>query len=208
MDITHSELYPLLIIDAVNGCCSIEYERHEWKLHFNKVRKMLPRLNSFAKKYRAIGGKIIWIKLTPWTEKKLPENINRLYHENPRATFYANKNSEEYAKFSSEIEVKSEDFIVEKNSYSAFTNPELGDLLDKDTYLITGFYADGCVNANIIDGWGRGYFTYILSDLVESMDTTIKQNQKSFLLKHGWPLMYGHVMTSTEYLKLIASSKS
>ena len=203
MDIMHSELYPLLIIDAVKGCCSIEYERPDWKLHFNKVRKMLPRLNSFAKKYRAIGGKIIWIKSTPWTEKNLPENINRLYHENPRATFYATNNAEDYEEFPSEIEEMPGDFIIEKNSYSAFTNPELGDLLDKDTYLITGVYADGCVNATIIDGWSKGYFTYILSDLVESMDAPIKQNQKSFLINHAWPLMYGHVMTSTKYLKLM-----
>lgn len=137
----------------------------------------------------------------------LPNNINKLYHENAKATFYVRNNVEDYSNFPSEIDIMSGDSFIEKNSYSAFTNPLLSDLLEKDAYLIAGFYADGCVNATIIDGWGRGYFTYILSDLVESMDAQIKQSQKRYLLNHGWPLMYGHVMTSTEYLKLIENMR-
>jgi len=201
LDSIRSALYPLVIIDVVKGCSGQEYERPEWKLHFHNIRQMLPRLNRFAHAYRAMGGKIIWVKSTPWIEQNLPEHINRLYHENPRATFYATNHVEDYAKFPSDIEVLSGDVILEKNNYSAFTNPELGDLLDNGSYLIAGVYADGCVNATIIDGWGRGYFPYILSDLVESMDAPIKQSQKQFLLHHGWPLMYGHVVTSTAYLQ-------
>ena len=75
--------------------------------------------------------------------------------------------------------------------------------MDSDTYLVAGFYADGRVNATIVDGWGRGCFTFILSDLVESMDDPVKQGQKRFLLSHGWPLMYGHVTPSEEYLRRV-----
>ena len=75
--------------------------------------------------------------------------------------------------------------------------------MDSDTYLIAGFYADGYVNATIVDGWGRGCFTFILSGLVESMDDPVKQGQKRFLLSHGWLLMCGHVMSSEEYLRLV-----
>lgn len=89
--------------------------------------------------------------------------------------------------------MKPGDFVIEKNSYSAFTNSYLMDVLDSDTYLVIEVYADGCVNATIVDGWSRGLFTFILSDLVESMDDPIKQGQKMFLLSHGWPLMYGHM---------------
>jgi nicotinamidase-related amidase len=152
-----------------------------------------------------MGGTIIWVKPTPWIAINLPDNINKLYRENPHATFYVATNVENYATFPSEIEVVSSDVIIEKKSYSGFANPKLRTLIDTDAYVVTGFYADGCVNATIIEGWSRGYFTYILSDLVESMDAPIKQSQKRYLLNHGWPLMYGHVMTSTEYLKLIKS---
>jgi nicotinamidase-related amidase len=199
-------LYPLLIIDAVKGCCGIEYERPEWNIHFSRVRELIPRLNRFAEEYRGMGGRIIWVKPTPWTEVHLPKNINRLYRENPHATFYVTENVEEYAEFLPEIEVEPGDLVVEKNSYSAFTNPHMMDLLDSDTYLIAGVYADGCVNATIVDGWSRGLFTFILSDLVESMDDPVKQGQKNFLLSHGWPLMYGHVMTSREFLSLLDRS--
>jgi len=41
---------------------------------------------------------------------------------------------------------------------------------------------------------------------VESMDDPVKQGQKNFLLSHGWPLMYGHVMTSKEFLRLLDRS--
>jgi len=195
--------YPLVVVDPVKGCCGREYERPEWNIHFSRVRETILRLNDFVKRYRSLGGRIIWVKPTPWTEEYLPDNINRLYHENPRATFYVTENVDEYPEFQPGIEVDARDQVIEKNSYSAFTNPRLRDILDSDTYLVAGFYADGCVNATIVDGWGRGYFTYILSDLVESMDDPVKQEQKRSLLSHGWPLMYGHVMPSREFLKLI-----
>jgi len=195
--------YPLVVVDPVKGCCGREYERPEWDIHFSRVREVIPRLNDFVKRYRGLGGRIIWVKPTPWTEEYLPDNINRLYRENPRATFYVTEGVDEYAEFQLGIEVEPVDLVIEKNSYSAFTNPLLGEALGCDSYLVAGFYADGCVNATIVDGWGRGYFTYILSDLVESMDGSVNQEQKRLLLSRGWPLMYGHVMSSGEFLRLI-----
>lgn len=195
--------YPLVVVDPVKGCCGREYERPEWNIHFSRVRELIPRLNDFVKRYRSLGGRIIWVKPTPWTEEYLPDNINRLYRENPQATFYVTENVDEYSEFQPGIEVEPGDQVIEKNNYSAFTNPRLRDALDSDTYLVAGFYADGCVNATIVDGWGRGCFTFILSDLVESMDDPVKQGQKRFLLSHGWPLMYGHVMPSGEFLRVV-----
>jgi nicotinamidase-related amidase len=184
---------PLVVIDIVKGCCNEEYEIPEWDIHFSKVREMLPQLNAYVKKHRENGGEVIWIKPVPWTEEHLSENINKLYRENPDATFYVTENIEEYDEFPDSIDVDPEDAIIVKNNYSAFTNPILAKLLKTD-YLVCGVYADGCVNATIIDGWGRGYFPYILSDLVESMDAPVKQDQKNSLLACMWPLMYGHVI--------------
>ena len=195
--------YPLVVIDPVKGCCSREYERPEWNIHFSRARELIPRLNDFAKRYRALGGRVIWVKPATWTEEHLPDNINSLYRENPQATFYVTGDVDEYSEFQPGIEVEPGDQVIEKNSYSAFTNPRLRDALGSDAYLVAGFYADGCVNATIVDGWGRGCFTFILSDLIESMDDPVKQGQKRFLLSHGWPLMYGHVMPSEEFLRVV-----
>ena len=189
--------YPLVIIDVVKGCCNIEYEKLEWDLHYSKIRKMLPRLNEFAKKHRNNGGQIIWVKPTPWTKENLPRNINKLYHENPDAKFYVEDHIDTYNEFPETIEVRADDIVLEKNNYSAFTNPKLSELMN-DGYLISGVYSDGCVNATIVEGWSKGYFTYILGDLVESMDSERKQSQKTQLLAYGWPLMYGHVIHSED----------
>lgn len=188
---------PLIIIDAVKGCCNKEYEIPEWDIHFKKVRKMLPRLNDFANKHRENGGQVIWIKPTPWTRENLPPNINKLYDENPDATFYVKDNITEYSNFPDAIKVDDKDIVLEKNNYSSFTNPNLSEYLD-GVYLVAGVYADGCVNATIVEGWSKGYFTYILGDLVESMDSERKQLQKTELLKYSWPLMYGHVINSKD----------
>jgi len=189
--------YPLVIIDTVKGCCNKQYEIPEWDIHFQKTRKKLPRINSFAEKHRDHGGQVIWIKPTPWTRENLPDNINKLYDENPNATFYVKDNIDEYSEFPETIKVDERDIILEKNNYSAFTNPKLSGYL-QDGYLIAGVYADGCVNATIVEGWSKGYFTYILGDLVESMDSDSKQNQKNMLLNYSWPYMYGHVINSKD----------
>ena len=185
---------PLIVIDMVKGCCNPEYEIPEWDIHFSKARAMIPRLNEYVKNHRDKGGEIIWVKPVPWTEEHLPSNIIKLYKENPNATFYVKDNIEEYNEFPSSLDIQSDDHIIIKDSYSAFTNPGLEELLKTNSYLISGIYADGCVNATIIDGWSKGYFNYIISDLVESMDTPIKQDQKKALLTEWWPLMYGHVV--------------
>jgi nicotinamidase-related amidase len=192
--------YPLIVIDVVKGCCNNQYEKPEWDIHFKKIRKMLPHLNTYVKKHRDNGGQIIWITPTPWTKANLPNNINKLYHENPDATFYVEDHIDEYNEFPESIEVDERDIVLEKNNYSAFTNPKLSEYLD-DAYLIAGVYADGCVNATIVEGWSKGYFTYILGDLVEAMDSERKQNQKTQLLKYGWPYMYGHVINSKDLYK-------
>ena len=191
---------PLVIIDVVKGCCNKEYEIPEWNIHFKKIRKMLPRLNNFAQKHRDNGGQIIWIKPTPWTRENLPYNINKLYDENPDATFYVKDNINEYNMFPEAVKADERDIVLEKNNYSAFTNPKLPEYLN-DAYLIAGVYTDGCVNATIVEGWSKGYFTYILSDLVEAMDTERKQKQKTELLRYGWPYMYGHVINSKDIYK-------
>lgn len=200
-------LYPLIVVDPINSCCSEKFERPEWNITYSKIRQMIPRLRKFIDKYRKLGGQIIWICTTPWTEEFLPRNINRLYHENPHATFYTQKDVKESVEFYNGINVHSEDKIFIKNTYSAFANPHLQVFTKKqgtDTILISGIFAEGCVNATIVDGFTKGLFTIILSDLVETMDDKQQQTHKKHLLTHQWPLMYGHVMTSNEFLKKLA----
>ncbi len=200
-------LYPLIVVDMVRSCCSEKFERPEINITFNRIRKMIPRLIKFTDEYRRFGGKIIWLRSTPWREEYLPKNINRLYRENPYATFYTEHDVEESVKFFDDINPREPDEILTKNTYSAFANAQLQKLFRKhrwDTYLLSGVFAEACVNATLIDGFAKGLFTIILSDLVETMDDEEQQAHKRHLITHQWPLMYGHVMTSSEFLKKLA----
>ncbi|MEK7499697.1 MAG: hypothetical protein AAB649_03765, partial [Patescibacteria group bacterium] len=101
----------LVIIDPVNSCAHENCETPEWNIHFTKIRKMLPRLNKFAKQYRKqVGGFVIVTTITPWTRKYLPENLQELYKD-PEATYY----SEDTTGFDEEfhtIEIVDTDFVV------------------------------------------------------------------------------------------------
>jgi nicotinamidase-related amidase len=203
-------LYPLIVVDPINVCCSEKFERPELNITYSRIRQMIPRLTKFTGEYRKLGGQIIWIRATPWTEEFLPRNINRLYHENPYATFYTQKDIKESVEFYDGIRVRASDKIFTKNTYSAFADPHFQKFIKKqgaDTILISGVFAEGCVYATIVDGFTRGLFTIILSDLVETMDDKYQQAHKKHLLTHQWPLMYGHVMTSDEFLKKLPSRK-
>jgi len=200
-------LYPLIVVDLMKGCCSEKFERPEINIKFSRIRHMIPRLIKFTDEYRRLGGKIIWVRSTPWKEEYLPKNINRLYRENPHATFYTEHDVEESVEFYDWISPQEPDEIFTKNTYSAFANAHLQKLFRKhgwDTYLLSGVFAEACVNATLIDGFTKGLFTIILSDLVETMDDEEQQAHKKHLITHQWPLMYGHVMTRSEFLKKMA----
>lgn len=199
--------YPLIVVDLVNSCCREKFERPEIDITSSRIRRMVPRLREFADEHRRFGGRIIWVRSTPWRAEYLPKNINRLYRENPCATFYTEHDVEESVEFYDGISPREPDEIVTKNTYSAFADVRLLKLFQEnrwDTYLLSGVFAEACVNATLIDGFTKGLFTIILSDLVETMDDKEQQTHKKHLLTHQWPLMYGHVMTSSEFLKKFA----
>jgi len=49
----------LFVIDPVNSCAHKKCETPEWGIHFTKIRKMLPKLNSFVKEYREKFGSLV-----------------------------------------------------------------------------------------------------------------------------------------------------
>ena len=204
---TTSGLYPLIVVDVIKSCCNQKFERPEIDIAFSRIRQMIPKLKTFTATYRRLGGKIIWVRTTPWTEEHLPKNINRLYRENPDATFYTQHDVEESVEFYDGIGPRKYDMVIVKNTYSAFADEALQKLFQKhrwDTYLLSGVFAEACVNATLIDGFTKGLFTIILSDLVETMDNERQQTHKKHLLTHQWRVMYGHVMTSKEFLQKLA----
>ena len=122
----------LIIIDVVNSCADKRWEMPEWGLTYNKIRTMIPKLVKFIDWYKKnTNGLVIYINVVPWIEKNLPKNINKLYNDNPDAKFYTTYKPEESIKFY-KVKPKSDDIVITKNSYDAFSSPKLQQVLKKN----------------------------------------------------------------------------
>lgn len=193
----------LLVIDPVNSCAHEKCETPEWNIHFSKIREMLPKLNDFVKKYRQkIGGLVVVTKIVPWRKEYLPDNLNELYTD-PEATYY----SEDVTGFDEELykfDLEKSDFVITKNTYDTFTNDDLLKKLKEDGIryiIVTGIFSDGCVLASVVGGFSRGFNFIILKDLVETMDSEIRQNTQKALIESVFPKLYGKVMDSNEFIE-------
>jgi nicotinamidase-related amidase len=190
----------LLVIDITNGCCHQDCEQPENGITFKKIRQMVRRLEKFINQYRNAGGRVVFIKCVPWKKEFLPANINRLY-EDPECRYYSENDSGFCEEFYRISPVKG-DKVFEKNSYDAFTNPELDEWLKNEEIrhlLISGVFGDGCVHSTINGAFSAQYDLTILEDLIETTDLEIRQNLQSLLKKYTWPMMFGKTVDSTEF---------
>lgn len=194
----------LLVIDVTNGCCHPKCEIKKRNIFFNKIRKMVPNLKRFISQYRNLGGQVIFVNCTPWKKEFLAKNIVELY-KNPECTYYSSDMSGFSEKFFS-VEPEEKDFIVTKNTYDAFTNPELVRILKKlraKYVVITGVFGDGCVESTIQGGFSAGYNFIILKDLIETTDDKIRQRLQNLLKEYTWPVMFGKTINSKKFFDLV-----
>lgn len=193
----------LIIIDVINSCCSEKCEIKKWDISYKNIRKMIPRLEKFIINYKAITKRpVIYIKTTPWRKEFLTDNLIELYKD-PNCEYYS-KDKTGYSEKFYLLKPKTSDYILEKNTYDAFTNKQLELILKKlnaKQIIITGVFADGCVNSTIINGFSKGYNFIILEDLVETTDKKERQKIKNLLIKNTWRYMYGKIETSDSLLK-------
>ena len=192
----------LMVIDIISFCCDEEYEIKKWGIAYSKIRKMVPNLISFRDEFKKKAiGPVIYIRCVKWDKEHVAHNIRELY-KNPNADFYTRDKaglSEEFYK----INPDKNDYTITKNTYDAFSNPELEKLLKKldiKHLVVTGVLGDGCVNATLQSGFSRGYSFTIIKDLIETMDNPERQKLQNLLKKHTWPLMIGKTISSKKFL--------
>jgi nicotinamidase-related amidase len=192
----------LLVIDVVNGCAHEDCESPETNIHFSKIRKMVPDLVQFIDNFRKeINNNIIFINITPWTKKYLPENIQELYTD-PTAEYYGEEGDDFPQEFY-KIKPEKSDIVITKNTYDAFTGTDLEKILREKQiqYLvITGVFTEGCVLSTVSNGFSRGFNFVILKDLVETGDGEERQKTSELLKKRVFPFLYGKTITSREFL--------
>ncbi len=195
----------LLVVDVINSCCSPKCEIKKWGISFKSIRIMIPKLVDFIKYYKEkIGGQVVYVNCVKWNKEHLAPNLIELYKD-PRCVYYSNDKtgfSEDFYM----VKPDKEDTIITKNSYDAFTNPKLDEMLKnkKIKYIIiTGIFADGCVNSTIQNGFSKGYNFIILKDLIETTDVKIRQRLQRLLKEYTWPVMFGKTIESKDLSKYI-----
>lgn len=187
----------LLVIDIVNFCCAPRFEKPS---SLKKVRFMVPILNCFIKDYREkVNGNIIFINCVRWDKEHIAKNLVELYKD-PKCDYSYDDKSGLAEEFYG-VKPEEDDVVISKNSYDAFTNPELDKILKerKIKYLIvTGVYGDGCVHSTIQSGFSKGYNLLMLKDLIETTDDNTRQKLQSLLKRYTWPVMFGKTIGSKE----------
>lgn len=195
----YPERTALLVIDIVNACCHKDCEDPSAGITYERIRKMVDeRLLGFVDRYRLqINKNVIIMGLKPWTREYLPQNIIRLYDENPMASYFGEEGFEEEQYHLLPVGT---DFVVKKNTYDCFASSELIDYLEQrgiTDLVICGVFTDGCVLSSIISGFSKGYNFIIPRDLVETTDLPARQELQSLLLDYTFPMQYGRVVDSS-----------
>jgi nicotinamidase-related amidase len=161
----------LLVVDVINSCAHKEYEDPDRGIHYNKIRQMIPSLSSFMTSFKQLGGRVILTTTVPWREPYLPDNINELYRNNPKARYWTRDTNGHAEQF---YEIPTDGVTVfAKNSYDAFTNEDFVNALAElrvRYIVVAGVFGDGCVLATICGGFSKGYHLIIAKDLIETTD--------------------------------------
>ena len=190
-----------LVIDVINSCAHREFEDPHRNIRYNKIRLMVPALSSFINSFKQLGGRVILTTTVPWREPYLPENINDLYRNNAVARYWSQDTTGRAEQF---YDIPTDEAtVVVKNSYDAFTNRDLVNMLEElhiRYIIVAGIFGDGCVLASICGGFSKGYHMIIVNDLIETTDDEDRQAFQHFLKRRMWPLMYGTTVQSQEIL--------
>jgi nicotinamidase-related amidase/catechol 2,3-dioxygenase-like lactoylglutathione lyase family enzyme len=191
----------LLVVDVTKSCADPHYEDPARDIRFGRIRAMIPSLASFIASFQRLGGRVVLARCVPWREPFLPDNLNELYRENPRARYWSAESSGDAEEFYGVPTQGAQ--VVSKSTYDAFASPELIEHLERARIryvVVAGVYGDGCVLATICGGFARGYHIVIACDLVETTDAPERQAIQDHLKRTTWPLMYGPTLNSAAIL--------
>jgi nicotinamidase-related amidase len=193
----------LMVIDIQDTAISIEYEKAEWNIHFQKCRDCMPGIEKLVSFFRTRSLPVVHVLTTEWTKKALPWNIRKLYAENPDARFYHKGTPRPV------IKPLPGELTVRKNMPSAFGGTdyiEQNYLYKKFSPVrhitICGFYSTGCVHETVIEGFNRHRcFFNILRDCCETFDDPGRQAFQNMLFDNHFQYMNGHIIESADIIK-------
>jgi len=136
------------------------------------AREIVPNINKLAKSFRANGSSVAWVQMTQTKDNLVDWSVFYNGVNNPeraeRMIGVLSEGSEGHALWP-ELDVNSEDIIVQKNRYSAFLPgssdlPEILEFNGIDTVIITGTLTNVCTESSARDAMMRNFKTIVVSD--------------------------------------------
>jgi nicotinamidase-related amidase len=180
----------LLVIDyTISNVFPKEYKKQSFKT--DKIQNLYRYIQKLIDYCRQNGKEVIWIVPLITALKNYPDNLEEFL----RAASGVNEKLDKIYKLIPRRDEK----IFGKISYSAFsgTNGKLDSYLKAkgiNTLLISGIYSTTCVDATIVEAFGREYFLKIFIDCVETVETEFSQEfQKKLFV--NWKSKYGDILT-------------
>jgi nicotinamidase-related amidase len=170
----NNKRYAILVIDMLNDFIN-------GKLKLNGVEKIVPNIQKLLDFARLHNIPIIYCndshlpndkELQIWGKHAMKGTIG--------------------AKVIEELRPMSNDHVITKNTYSAFYNTNLKDLLQSfyhgqgvNSLLITGIHTDICVKHTVYDAFIHGYEVTVLEDGVKALPLVDKRTIKYMKEKYA-----------------------
>lgn len=166
----------------------------------DSMTEIIKPLNSFLKESRELGLCIIFTKYIEIKGEE-PRNIKEKYLEG-----FCEKDSKGAEIY--ELEVYSEiDFISEKFTWDAFTNPKLDKYLKEKNIknlIITGVTTEMCVFSTVSSAFAKGYTVFIPMELVATQKKKFEMHEEILELIN---LYYGFVVKSENIISKLKRIK-
>lgn len=186
----------LLIIDMQNDFCKNEGVFGKRGKDLTHVHKMIPKLKNLLEEFRKLGVMRVFIKTLHFPYTTSPNWGIR--YEGAREVALPGMWG---AEFVDELKPLPEEPIVVKHRYSAFLDTDLNLILRCNNIrnvVITGVYTHVCIDTTARHAFMLDYKTIVVKDCVASFDPN-KHSISLEILNE----FFGHVLTSTEVLKLL-----
>lgn len=161
-----------------------------------EAAEFVPQINELAALCRLLQIPVIFVKAGGADSSG--GGLNQDFHSGFFDPEMSPRSGKIGAEFCQGLDVRSSDYIVAKNRYSAFINgssnlePLLREL-HRSSIIICGVATDVCVGSTAIDGMMLGFKIFFLSDLTA---TATKERQKVALELYDGN--FAKVMTSSE----------
>jgi ureidoacrylate peracid hydrolase len=162
----------------------------------------VPNINRLAAAVRETGGAVVWVRTT-FTEQALRDwstYFAMVTPERTRARIEALTSGTKGHAFWSELDLRADDPVVEKNRFSAFIqgSSDLAELLRArglDTVLVTGTVTNVCCESTARDAMMLNFKTVMVSD--GNAAATDAEHNASLV---AFYLTFGDVMSTDEVI--------